>query len=425
MHDGIFYSMFEQTRRMYKESLGTSPVKHDLVGWNSFQQTRPLYIEPQPLPPPPPPPTLTWPRKIYVATRTMGVYYTDNFSDPSTQPIWIRVNDGLSALNCWEFHLDPFEPELRQYVLIESGAVLYRRVGGGAWQVISDNAIRAALGCYLDSSVIGGFCLDPSVQGRIWLTTSEISHGEGWDLWNSGEFAFKSDDYGDTWTAHLIVRKPYAGTGTIRAKGDWVWTSDDSGVGVYAKMIWSANRGINWGRQTVDLLGLPTVEQNPLRDYAYFGTPQWSHWTGMFQTVANYMWLNYSVCIDKPGSIWFDPDDVNHQRIVYNDRLYVTNDEWTNHTDSGVIAVVGEPGIGLGEIISPWCGDNTDRMFVSANGSHMICALYGEGDLTADGIGGVNCNNAPYINSIPRLVASGGVCWCGIQPVREAGYVYT
>ena len=110
---------------------------------------------------------MAWPRRIYVATTALGVYYTENFVDPSTQPTWTAVNTGLASTACTEFWLDPFDPANRQYVLADS--VLYRREGGGNWTSILTLAQIAALTGYTAAARFGGFCSAPSVNGRLWV----------------------------------------------------------------------------------------------------------------------------------------------------------------------------------------------------------------------------------------------------------------
>ncbi len=82
---------------------------------------------------------MTWPNKIYVATKTLGVYYTGNFSDPAAQPIWTQINTGLPATDCREFALDPHNQKGRQFVLLEASRTLYMREDG-AWAAILTEA---------------------------------------------------------------------------------------------------------------------------------------------------------------------------------------------------------------------------------------------------------------------------------------------
>lgn len=84
----------------------------------------------------PPRPQAGWRQKVYIQTRTHGVFYTDDFVVDTDfidgVPTWATVNVGLNlAFDGLGFRGDPFDPEYRQYALMEDG--LYRREGGGNW----------------------------------------------------------------------------------------------------------------------------------------------------------------------------------------------------------------------------------------------------------------------------------------------------
>lgn len=378
-----------------------------------FQQTRPLYIKPFLAPPtPPPPPVLEWPRKIYVATRAMGVYYTENF-DGISQPVWMRVNDGLATLDCHEFHLDPFDNENMQFVVMKTGGVLYRRRNRGNWEVVLDNTIRQALCGKPDSGAqVGGFCFDPTIQGRVWMVTTSS---------DSCEMSFCSDDYGDTWDLGWIYCGAYALTGTVRAHGDYAWSSDAAGIGAYGYMLWTQDRNAHWSWITVDLLGRPEIEYNPLApNFTYYSTPGFGHNLGYFENPGNYGQLisDHSLFFDKPGAMWYSATNFNHQRLINGGTLHYTNDNWATRIDNGAYAT------SLLGTIAPWAGDNEDHMLVETTGNHLISGLHSEADLIPLGMAGAMPDVAPYIDSIPKGTVSGYTCLCGIQAVREAGVVY-
>lgn len=418
MHDAEFWSIFQQTRPLFKNKATISSF--EVGGWSMFQQTRPLYIKPfVPPPTPPPPPVIYWPRMIYVATQGMGVYYTDSFDGPANQPIWTRVNDGLITLDCKEFHLDPFDNENCQFVLTSTGGVLYRRRNKGNWEVVLDNAIRLPLCGKADSGwFAGGFCFDPTIQGRVWMVTTSS---------DGCELAFCSDDYGDSWDVGWIYCGPYTSTGTIRANGDRAWSTDGAGVGNYGYILFTEDRNAHWSWQLVDLVGWPEIEYNPLApDFTYYSTRQFGHNIGFFQNPGNYGELisDHSLWFDEPGEMWFSRTNFNHQRIIHGSRVHVTNDNWATHSyfgDIGTFPITPQ----LGGTIAPWAGDNEDQMLVETTMNHLISTLVGEDDLSPVGIAGANPAVAPYVNSIPKGAVSGYTCFCGIQAVREAGVIYS
>lgn len=415
MHDSEFWNIFQQTRPLYLKQAAVS--KSHTANWSMFQQTRPLYKQPLISPaPPPPPPVIEWPRKIYVATRAMGVYYTENF-DGISQPVWMRVNDGLATLDCYEFHLDPFDNENCQFVLIQTGGILYRRRNQGNWEVVLDNTIRQALCGFQYTDYVGGFCFDPSIQGRVWMvTTKRPEYGQV-----ECELAFCSDDYGDNWDVGWIYCGPYAGTGTIRAHGDRAWSSDGAGIGAYSYMLYTEDRNQHWTWQCVGLLGKPELEYNPLSpDFTNYSLPAYGNTLGYFRNAAYYGELigDHTLCFDSSGDMWFSATNFNHQRIIRSGVLHYTYDNWATRVDNPAYAT------SLQGTIAPWAGDNEDHMLVETAGNHLVSGLHSEGDLIPNGISGAMPDVAPYIDSIPKGTVSGWTCLCGIQAVREAGVVY-
>lgn len=387
-----------------------------------FQQTRPLYVKPfLGAAPGPPPPELTWPRKVYAATIAMGVYYTENFDNPDGQPTWVRVNDGLGELKCKEFHLDPFDNENRQFVLTQerSYAKLYRREYQGAWEVISDRVSRAAL-CGEDNTwVCGGFCIDPSSEGRVWLTATSTT---------DKEFAFVSNDYGSSWNYCEIDSGPYAGTTTIRALGNTAWTTDGVGFGAHGYILWTEDGNKTWTSQCVDLLGRPVIAKHlvapnySIPNYVTYGTPEFGNNLGYFESAANYglYVADHTLSLQDPGKIWYSRDDLNHQRMIYAGDFYITYDNWSSYTIHDMLAPHA-----LARCIAPWAGDNENNIIIEKYyEGHIVGIMTSENDLTTVGRSGNNVWVAPFVDSIPQPQYSGRLCTCGVQAVREDGYVY-
>src|SRR4030042_2631573 len=163
--------------------------------------------------------------QIYVATHNLGVYFTQDFDTPAAQPTWTAVNTGLAALDCLEFHLDPFDQENKQYVLIDNGS-LYIRENGGSWVDILSQADCVALidlftidpAISMVSANIRTFCPDPSIKGKLWAVVAGVSDS----VWVSPYVAIYSDDYGNTWhqpTGWIYTGFAAYGVHSIRAYG--------------------------------------------------------------------------------------------------------------------------------------------------------------------------------------------------------------
>jgi hypothetical protein len=359
---------------------------------------------------------MAWPRKIYCAMHNIGVYYTDNFVDPAIQPIWATVNTGLGSLDCVEFHLDPFDQANIQYVLTNEPK-LYRREYGGAWIGILDtDDVTALLGGLHYNTAISSFYPDPVIDGRLWAVVHDDNVGAG--------FFIRSDDRGDNW---YLTNSPamgtYYGLGVIRSYDNYLVYS---GLwGVTNRIYLSDDTGASW----TDIANFATPSQaialHPPLNAFYFtkgsGPKQFCEY------VFGIGWTDIQdLIVLRFDGMLFDPLDDLHQRAIYNNKLYVTTDDWANMSDSGTIT--GNP-----ISFADWGGAaplDIDQMLVVMGVSlgtsqyHHCGVLEGEGDTTVVGISGANCNIFPYVDSIPDDV--GEVCISGLAPLRESqGVIYT
>jgi len=363
---------------------------------------------------------MSWNKKIYVATASLGVYYTSNFSDPSVQPTWTAVNTGLGATTCREFWLDPFDPENRQYVLIGVTGGLYARINQGNWNTILTVAEAAVLlvaaGYTATETGIFSFCVDSTVAGRLWCfvgSTGIVTH------FPRGYFALYSDDYGANWTVTVAYSSfNNYGEGYIRAQGDNVFLNGSAQAGGSLRVWYSTNKGTNWTMSAA--LDFNTVTNmtfnNLLPNQVYLtidvtGNNYLTSYTN--GGVITNPQTNFS--IPRLDSMWFSLTDANHQRMVKNSALYVTTDEWGTKSDSGAIAP--EP-----YSIAPQVGLDEDSIFVGLTlGTHVIGCLTSEADTTATGIAGTNAGSAPYTDSIPNTC--GGLASMGIQSILNVGTI--
>jgi len=364
---------------------------------------------------------MAWPSKIFVATDTLGVYYTSNFVNPTIQPVWTAINTGLATLDCKEFHLDPFHQADRQYVLVYTNTILYRREYEGAWTEILTQADCVALFGSPTNS-IDGFCVDPSIDGRLWVTVRGTYPAYPW----AGLYLAYSDDYGDNWTAvtPIEINLTIYDFGSPRAYGDNVYCIDRSHAGAHTAIRSSSSKGSLWATETTD--GELYICLNPLLpnsiylNHAASGTER----LAIFPMGGTHSELQSSINIRHYESMWFNPDDDKHQRLISQDgRLYVTNNAWATINSPGLITQVPYG-------IAPWAGDDTDQMLIAvtinhALGSdHCIGALYGEADTTPTGIAGTNPGTPPFTDSIPYTASA--ICSCGIQAIQLGpGRIYT
>jgi len=349
-----------------------------------------------------------WPRIIYVATTALGVYVTEDFSDPSVQPTWSAINTGLAANDCEEFWLDPFHPRDRQYVLLDASRDLYRRENGGNWTTILTAAqCAAATG---QATTIRSFSVDAAVEGRIYVLLKATAFWQ--PIWS-----YRSDDYGATWGNLVVVR---AGNFTygcryIRGHNGIVYASLAVGAGASFAIAYSSDNAESWVRYGFGLDNFPPICLNPLLTGWIYTLPQdgdRDHLVKITST-GGQTTLQLNIGPMRLDSMWFHPTDADHQRVLRSSTMFATDDQWVTESDAGAIA----PGP---YSFSPYSGLDPDASIVGLSlGTHVIGTLDNEADTTATGIAGANAGSAPYTDSIPKTC--GGAAQMGIQAVDLLG----
>jgi hypothetical protein len=252
---------------------------------------------------------MSWPNKLYVATKTLGVYYTSDFSDPNTQPTWAAVNGGLPATDVRQFALDPFNPAGKQYLLLETARTLYRRDNGGNWaSILTSAAVATLVEC---SGLIHWFCTDETIAGRLWIVFVENIGN------NSGLWGLYSDDYGETWnkpTKAASHQLDYTSRSDgIKAQGNTVYIHEgtQSGWGVR----YSNDKGSTWsgaGNPSASFNAIALNVLNPNLLYMNSGV-------GAIRTLTNQgvvTLIRDDIGFTAADGIWFAAADENHQRAV-------------------------------------------------------------------------------------------------------------
>jgi hypothetical protein len=368
-----------------------------------------------------------YPRKIYVGTGSMGVYYTENFTDPNEQPTWKTVNSGLPNLLCREFFLDPFHQVYRQYVLL-SGNFLCKRENEGNWNVIlSPDIIRELYNLYpTEYADISGFCADNEIDGKILALIhhpNPLYRGSSWP--HNCYTILHSFDYGETWAEYTRLYEGLFtyGLGDIRASGGTMYASTSIYAGGNGTIHYS--KEYNWSR-CICYLNQPIsfrLNYNKLdRVYTVSGLSP--------QNLAILIQFTCPPTVVQPGigdfgaydDMWFHPSNWQYMRYLNYGHLYVTDDEWSTMSNLGYI--IGDP-----YYIARWFGDNTDHICLGLRTTgwgvetyHSIGILIDESSSTPLGIAGSNCMASPFTDSIPYTC--GGICRNGIQGVREYGLKY-
>ena len=371
---------------------------------------------------------MSWPNEIFVATSQLGVYYTDDFVVPDMQPTWSAVNGGLPTLDCMAFELDPFNESHRQYVLLNTDRTIYRREGGGNWTpILSPADCRTLIG--VTGGHIGGFGMDKTIEGRMWATYGSTAFGGE----PFGYYALHSNDYGNTWHhqgSFYYNRFGYTyGLGTVVAQGNNVYAMFSGGAGGGATVAYSTDGGASWGFRNVDFntihpLFLNTLQPGRVYTKANAGGASPPRYLAYVTSAGVKVDLQAQMA---PDSMWFDPGDENHQRLLrsenpfFDSRMYYTYDGWA--TFDYVAKSINSLSI------APYAsGFDTQNMLyglkvvtgATNHQPHVIGAVYGETESMVTPIAGGMTNVSPYTNSIPYTCGSGIV-----RAVGKSSGVYT
>lgn len=378
---------------------------------------------PEPPPFPPLPTPEPWKARVYVATKSNGIYYTEDFSGPGGgDPSWWTVNEGLGALTTYDLQPDPWNPAYRQYTRTLEPKI-YRREGGGAWSVVLDLAtVRsvAGLSASWGDCKMAGPDANINAQGHVYVLVRVVLQGGNWER---RLYFFKSTDYGDTWSAVFMANSvttvlipnvlrvgalkgssPYAAGQVIYAVyvgdiyGDW-----------YMKV--SVTQGATWG--TAIALGhcQPSGMGGDLA--INWADQDVIYWTGWGTNLGGYEY-NLRKSPDR-GTTWetkwacaWHPCMVQHPNIyIWNplsafmaagsQGLHWTDDDWANwitHTNDDGFSVEGCSRV----MDAP---ENLYGYRTTSAGSHVIAVSNDRGD-NWEGKAGANCATPPYTDAIPN-----------------------
>ena len=358
------------------------------------------------------------PSKVYVATTSLGVYYTSNFDDPGADPTWAAVNDGLVSTAAVCLQLDPFDKEARQYLV--SGGAVYRRENGGPWESLLTTAEARVLTGKEIGRPVWVWC-DPTIDGTVLVLVSDEQLVD----WRVHHYVLISADYGDNWVSWAVdgdTNYHYT-DGGLAAFGDTIYVTASTYAGAGATLFQSANGGDTWAaRLSVGGGGLvgTTVDVNisvPTDVYilgSYGGGASLYRIRGGVATRL----IATDLIAQRGGALWSDPDDTDHMRYVDAEHIYVTYDDWGTYSTLDYASAYLALFAPIADLSNP------DLMIVGRKpvGDPSSRSLVG---IIQDEVGGAysqrsgnNYNTPPYTNAIP--VNAGQIAHLGIQAIPFA-----
>lgn len=346
----------------------------------------------------------TWRSSVYVATNTLGVFFSDNFTGPDgAMPTWKSVNKGLStsgALSCWQMVSDPYNPSLLYYITANNGtnSVLYKwDVAAQEWNALHDAKTLAAAigipsgGVLLDVCYITTLMVSPSRPAgylAIIITNADAPNYTTWfsessDYGANFSTAVKIDvSGGASWAQGMQQRGTmgqFAGASGDPA-GDVLYIPLQKRLGVGTSKMWeSTDSGATftapgYTNPTYDFEAGTLVVDPSSQDVAWYAQDAIKVFTGTMGAVATKLagvGSAYKNALDvflnpasAPATIVrvYDALDAGNRR-----RMYKTVDgggAWTSQDDAGTDMT--DAGYPFGVLV---LSDADDKCYVMASAS--------------------------------------------------------
>ncbi|MBA7569736.1 hypothetical protein ES708_11477 [subsurface metagenome] len=142
-----------------------------------------------------------WSTRAYFASKLMGMFKTDDLSGPGgPQPTWIPDSDGLEFLDISQATPDPWDPYHRRFVISHGDAYRMDNI------FIEDPATATLILSQEQAVVLAG----GAPGGIAWIAGNMNHPGHFYvlficELTGPGVWCIKTEDYGETWTAHQIT----------------------------------------------------------------------------------------------------------------------------------------------------------------------------------------------------------------------------
>jgi len=258
---------------------------------------------------------MDWPKRIYAATKTKGLYAAPMFTASGEQPIWVTVNAGLPSTAISAFCLDRSEVlhDNRMFCVVNQD--LYRRVTSEWWEkVLTTEEARSLLG-FTHGEYIQHVITDP-ITGYVYVSLATTVDSLG-----ALGICF-SPDHGDTWYGSVICDAvyQYVRDHPIDAHNGMVALMYSAGSPASQHTAYSRDCGLTWTTYPVDNATpanwLPARVQPWTREY-YYGCR-----SGGFHDLLKCSTSTESYTDVDPedaengpysqGGMWFDSEDPLH-----------------------------------------------------------------------------------------------------------------
>jgi len=358
-----------------------------------------------------------WPATVYAATKTLGIYTTDDTLDPGeAQPAWSTLNTGLSNTDIISFCLDRHETvqDSRMFCIDATTATLWRRTTGDWAAVLTTADAKTEAGAE-DNETLQSVIVD-EITGYVYALLSKASD-------SSLLAVLRSTDHGDSWTSSTVWTKLYLnGIGNVDAYNGVVALSWVPNIAIALNTSYSTDHGQTWSHVQLGTSGAysPGVRINRASGTVWYGNHGSGY--GLYRgssagSITALQGGNAYGPYSTGGGVWCDPSDVNHVItapgaiwVVTTDAFAtVDSDDATSVSDATEIADVCEDGYWVHGCYQ--LGGPKAPVHVSTDGITMTARS------------GTNWNSSPYTDAIP--VTCGGITPRGLWLVASTDLAAT
>lgn len=351
---------------------------------------------------------MAYPDRLYAATASKGIYYTDAFTASGDQPVYGTINGGLDSLSIGSFCPDRSLTPQDGRMFCVAGGDIYRRTTGDWVEVLSAAEIVAMTAA---GQAVCGIVVDP-ITGYVHAFTT----GKPGELDFSAIYSLRSVDHGDNWTAtnvatHIIAIYGYS---NIDAYAGSVVFADSQAVTTSIKIRRSTDSGVTWATTSGAATGAVTYETVTISQadgMAYGNTGDGDGVHGWKLDPSNGS-ISYPAAQDtkgvQHGNLWLDPTDAYHGCQFDGYYRESTDDFATWDTEND----------GISDDVAIIADDCEYGAWVHGRhaepGAHIYISMDG---YTLTARSGANHGMSPYTDSIPD--DAGGIIKRGLWAVFD------
>lgn len=408
---------FDPRALRWVQSLGGRAYGHNIGSAVGVPLPPPVEYPDPDLPPfqppiwdPLPDPESGWPPEVWVGTLFLGVYHSEDFTNPDEvgQPTWETDNDGLPDMTLSRYTLmrfggDPDDQREQMCIVMDTGVTptrrtIYTRSLAGTWAAaLTEADAKTLAGSGATQYLLD--CVYDAEGGILWAMTAGLYVGPF--------HLFKSTNNGASWSYVSTTTTTYCYNATMFVRGSEIAIGAGFRPGGVQRIRYSSDGGASFTYAATDL-GTSRWQASPYLLASGKLYINGNGVTGPDLIDVDKGTLAYTVILDaynlgptNPDALWEDPTDSLHGRILKNSQLWVTTDGWATLEDTSPAVFTPD----LARLFVPVAYDD-DVIFLAQRSPtetypHLLYIMDGESG-TLLPRSGDNPTTSPYTDSIPR-----------------------